>query len=313
VRSAPAILALLLAAAARAGDNDLQLWRLGHPDAITVCTKCDGSALDRVVEPGDPAAQARFARFTAALGLSLVPSMFEPAATTGQAGFEVGFSGKVAFPRVSASEWPTAGTQGGGAPPKALFLPTLTVRKGLGGSLELGTAATFLAGSQMVALSGELRWALVEGLDYWPDLGIRLYGTRAVGTQELDLVVAGADVAISKSFAIAGVLRLQPYAQYGMALINATSGVIDFHPSSEDVRDPTADDSVFRTVSMLKNRYHRWVLGLRLVSGVAVVGAEGSVAYGTNAVQSDPNPDNTAPAGQRTLLWSASGRLGLSF
>ena len=301
----------LLAGAAHAGDNDLQLWRLGHPDDIVTCVKCDGT--DRTVEPGDPAAQMRFARFTAALGLALIPPMFEPAHTTGQAGFEVGFSGHVALLKLDPIEWPSAGTLATAAAPKALILPTLSLRKGLGGSVELGVAASFLGGSQIVALSAELRWALLEGIDYAPDLALRVHITRPVGTQELDLLIGGADVAISKSFGLGGLLQLQPYFQYGVALINATTGVIDFHPQSEDPQDPTADDGIFHTVSFFRNRYNRFVLGLRLVAGVAVIGVEGSYAVGTNAVQLDSLPSGTAPADQKTTAFSVSGRLGLAF
>src|SRR5438270_97175 len=121
-------------------DKDIQLFRLGHPDDVVVCSKCDGS--DRTVEPGDPAAQSRFARFTAALGLSLVPPAFEPAHTTGQAGFEIGFSGHVALLNLAPSEWPSAATQATSAAPKLLVLPTLSLRKGLGGSVELGASAS---------------------------------------------------------------------------------------------------------------------------------------------------------------------------
>jgi hypothetical protein len=303
--------ALLCATAARAGDNDLQLFRLGHPDDISVCTKCDGT--DTKIEAGDLAAQARFARMTAALGLALVPSVFEPAATTGQAGFELGFSGKVAFLRLSPEEWPTAGTLAQSAPPTALFLPTISLRKGLGGSFEVGAAATMLSGSQIVAVTGEFRWALLEGIDVAPDLSLRIHATRALGTQELDLTAGGGDLTISKSFGVLGVLRVQPYAQYGVVMVNATTGVIDFHPQSENLRDPTSDDGIFRQINFFKNRYQRFVVGLRLVAGVAVVGLEGSYASGTNAIQNDDLSDGTRPPSQTTKMWTASGRLGLAF
>lgn len=304
------------ASGAVAGDNDIQLWRLGHPDDL-LCTKCDGTD-DGVIEPGDPGAQARFARFASALGLLFVPALFEPAATTGQSGFEVGFSGKVAFPRlafsrVAGNKWPTAGTPDGGDPPKALFLPTLTVRKGLGGSFELGIHASMLTGSQVFALGGELRWAVVEGFHPAPDIGVRVFGTRVVGAPGLDLLVGGADLAVSWSIGVAGAMKVQPYAQGGIVMINAASGVLDFRPEAEDVRNPTADDGVFRTVRFLDNRYARGVAGLRLVAGVVVLGVEGSYAQGFNPVQSDALAGGGKPPYQKLQLWSASGRLGLAF
>ena len=79
---------MLCAARARAETNDLQLWRLGHPDTITVCTICDGT--DTVSQPGDPTAQYRFARLAATVALGFAPSFEDQAQTTGQSGFELG-------------------------------------------------------------------------------------------------------------------------------------------------------------------------------------------------------------------------------
>ena len=312
--------ALVAATAARAGVNDLQLWRLGHPDDVAVCTRCDGT--DRTVEPGDPKAQARFARFASALGLALVPARFDPAATSGQSGFELGFSAQVAIPRKLAdgrdapldpNEWPTTGTQGTAPAPRTLFVPTLSLRKGLGGSFELGMHASLLAGSQIVGLGASVKWAAIEGLDVPIDLAFVVHGTRVLGTQELDLVSGGADALLSARLAIAGMVKLQPYAQLGLLMLNATSGVVDFKPQTEDVRYPTDDDGVFRTVNFFQNRYLRAVVGVRLIAGVAVIGLEGGYAWGTNPIQHDLLQDGTEPPKQTTRLWSASGRLGLAF
>ena len=300
---------------ARAGDNDLQLYRLGHPDDIVVCTKCDGT--DRSVEPGDPQAQARFARFVSALGLALIPPAFEPGQTTGQSGFELGFSGHLALQKLNPGEWPTAGTQAVTAAPRSLFLPTLSLRKGFGASLELGAAASFLPGSQIVALSADLRWALFEGLDILgypaPDLAVRAHLTRALGTQELDLLSGGADAVLSYRFAIAGVVKLQPYIQGGIAMVNATTGVIAFHPQSEDVRDPTGASGVFHNLNFFRNRYVRWAAGFRVIAGSVLVAAEGSMATGTNPVQTDSLPSGAAAPTQKTESYSVSGRLGFAF
>jgi hypothetical protein len=304
VRAAPFFLTVLAAAGARAAENDLQLWRLGHPDPIVICTKCDGT--DNATEPGDPGAQYRFARLTANLGLAFVPAFQDQAQTTGQAGFEIGFSSAVVFPKMAPAEWPTEGSQGTDAP-DVLFLPTVTVRKGLGASLELGAAVSILAGSQILGLSGQLRWAPVDGLASAPDIALRLWGTHLVGTQELDLTEGGADILVSKSFGVAATMKLQPYAQYGLVLINAKSTMIDFHPFTENQRNPVADDGLFHNIAFWQNRYHRIAAGLRFLAGSVMLGIEGSVALGTNPVEQDGSTD------QFTRVWAASGRLGLAF
>jgi hypothetical protein len=302
-----ALLICLAASAARAEVNDIQLWRLGHPSPLG-CTRCDGSGGDPP-EAADAGAQARFHRFATTLGLAFAPPFLETAGTVGQAGFEVGVSSSQALLRIANDAWPTAGTQGTGAPPGVLVLPALTVRKGLGGSVELGAAVSWLVNSQMMAISAELRWALLDGLAWAPDLALRAWGTRVIGTQDLDLASAGADAQLSRSFGVAGMIKLQPYLQGGIAMVNAMSGVVDFKPGVENPASPIADDGVFKTVNMLKNRYLRGAVGLRMVAGAVVLGVEGAFAEGRNPIQDGP----PGTAENFVRLTSFSGRLGFTF
>jgi hypothetical protein len=310
-------IAALCAFSAQAGDNDLELWRLGHPDDLP-CTRCDGSAGD-VKEPGSVDAQARYHRFASTLGLAFVPPFQEPAATTGQAGFEIGFSVSEAYVNIEADAWPTAATQAKGPVPQVLLLPTLALRKGFGGSFEVGAAISYLTNSQMVGLSAELRWALLEGIAYAPDLALRGWATRVVGSRELDLTVGGADVSISKSFGVLGMMKLQPYGQAGVAWVSALSGVVNFKPQVALSSNPTAQDGVFRDVNFFDNRFSRAAVGLRLVAGAVVLAVEGSVAAGTNAIQSNDlpqsqcSPGSCKPPSETVRLWSSAARLGFAF
>lgn len=295
------MLTFFAAAAATADENDLQLWRLGHPDAIG-CTRCDGKPGD-AAEAGDARAQARFHRLASTLGLVFAPPFQETAGTLGQSGFEVGVSSSEAFLRISGDAWPTRAA----APPKVLTLPTVTLRKGLGASLELGAAVSWLANSQMMALSAELRWALLDGFASAPDLALRGWATRVVGAQELDLTAGGVDAQLSKSFGVLGMTKLQPYLQGGVAFVNALSSVVDFKPSAESPQNPGADDGLFHTISFLDNRYLRAALGLRMVAGVLVLGVEGNLAWGTNPVEKDSAQKNFI------RLWSGAAHLGFAF
>jgi hypothetical protein len=298
---------LLAAGAANAASNDLLLWRLGHPDPLA-CTLCDGSGGD-VPEAGIPGAQARFHRLASTLGLAFVPPFQETAATTGQAGFEIGFSSSQALLRIGSDAWATAGTQAVSAPPEVLILPAVTLRKGLGGSFEIGAAVQWLANSQMMALSAELRWAAVEGVESVPDVALRLWGSRVIGAQDLDLGAAGADALVSKSFGLAGMMKLQPYGSFGMAMINALSAVIDFKPGAEDPSRPGADDQVFHGITLYNNRYWRAGAGIRLVAGALVAGIEAAMAWGRNPIQ------DTGGAGAENFvrLWSFAGHIGAGF
>jgi len=301
------IFILLLAGAAIAAPNDLQLWRLGHPDSLG-CTACDGSPGD-VPEPGTPGAQARFHRLSSTLGLAFVPPFQDPAATTGQAGFEVGLSSSQALLRIGADAWPSEVTQAIGAAPSVLLMPAMTLRKGLGGSLELGAGIQWLAYSRMMAFSGQLRWAAVEGLENAPDVALRAWGTRVVGTQDLRLWSLGGDALLSKSFGIAGVMKLQPYGLFGVAMVNAASVLVDFKPGVENPAQPAADDQVFHGATFYNNRYWRAGAGMRLVTGTLVVAVEGTMAWGRNSIQ-----DGTATAPEDFVrLWSFAGRIGAGF
>jgi hypothetical protein len=303
------LLLCLVAAAARADQNDLELWRLGHPDDLK-CTRCDGRPGADPGEPGTIDAQARFHRLASTLGLAFAPPFQETAGTLGQSGFELGLTSQQVFLNMPADAWATQGTQATAAAPKVLLLPTLAVRKGLGGSLELGVAVSWLANSQMVGLSAEARWALIDGMASAPDFAFRAWGTRVIGARDLDLTSAGADAVLSKGFAVAGMVKLQPYLQGGVAFVNAASSVIDFKPNVENNANPTADDGVFRTVSLFNNRFLRAAVGMRLVAGAVVLGVEGALAQGSNAVQD--NPPASAPT-NFDRVWSFAGRLGFSY
>jgi hypothetical protein len=297
---------LLVAGAASAGANDLELWRLGHPDTLA-CTLCNGSPGD-VPEAGTPGAQARFHRLASTLGLAFVPPFQETAATTGQAGFEIGVTSSQALLRIGADAWATTGTQAALAPPDVLVLPAVTLRKGLGGSFEVGAAVQWLANSQMIALSADLRWAAIEGLESVPDVALRLWGTRVIGTQDLDLGAAGGDALVSRSFGLAGMMKLQPYATFGLAMVNAMSSVVDFKPGAEDPSRPGADDQVFHTITFYNNRYWRAGAGVRLIAGTLLAGLEANVAWGRNPIQ-----DSGSTAENFVRLWSFAGRIGLAF
>ena len=297
-----ALLICLLSSAALADDYDLQLWKLGHPGDIT--------APDGTAEPGDLGAQARFHRLASTLGLAFAPPFQETAGTLGQSGFEIGVAASEAFLKIGSDAW---AVKSSAAPPGVLTLPTVTLRKGLGGSLELGAAVSWLTGSQMMALSIDLRWAPFDGLADGPDVAVRAWATRVLGTQELDLTAGGADLMFSRSFGVAGMIKLQPYATAGVAFVNALTSVIDFKPFAENQANPTADDGIFRNVSFLDNRYVRAVVGLRLLAGPVVFGVEGSAAWGRNPIQSDAVPGGAAVPTDFVRLWGASGRFGLSF
>jgi hypothetical protein len=96
-----------------------------------------------------------------------------------------------------------------------------------------------------------------------------------------------------------------------MALVEARSSSIDFNPGAAPSSNSSDNHDAFHRIAFWENRYHRFVVGLRLVRGIMLIGVEGSLAFGTNPVQHDPV--TAGPSEQFTRVWTTSGRLGLSF
>ncbi|MGC4116627.1 MAG: hypothetical protein QM765_19065 [Myxococcales bacterium] len=246
----------LFAATAFADAGDFQVYRLGNP-----ATTADANANFRIM----------------ANQLAAAISSFNgaPPETLGHSGFNIAFEYQVAQIDNNSKYWPTTSPA-----TQYLLMPSLHVRKGLGFSVEIGTRVSYLQSSRMAAATVELKWALNEGFKYFPDLGVRGYGTHLFGSRDFNLTTAGLDVGLGHQFAIGGMVTLTPYAGWNLQYNACTSAVVDFRPdrsTSEAVTDPTSDTNVFQTVSMPQNYNHRVYLGLRLISYVFEIAAEGSV------------------------------------
>lgn len=85
-------------------------------------------------------------------------------------------------------------------------------RKGLPGGVDLGLSFGKVIDSDIKLVSGEVSWAILEGGVATPALGIRLTGNRTTGGSDYRLEQYGAEVAVSKGFAV-----LTPYAGAGFA------------------------------------------------------------------------------------------------
>ena len=330
MRLLPAILsALALVTAARANDNDLQLYRLGNPDPIKTCTKCDGSGVpDLMTKPGDPLAQERFAKLASELGLAILPHFLSPAESEGQAGFEYSVSMDAGFVHGNGTTadnkayWVTEAntTAADGttpsAPPGQLLLPTLHIRKGLPFSFEFGADAGWIINSSMVALSVDAKWTLNEGFKFLPDLTVRGTGTRLVGANELDLTLAAFDIALSKAFTVGGIANLTPFLGWSRIFLDAASAIINFDPYHQENgraangsgRDQS--DSVFRELKLGATQFDRFYGGLRYIQGVAVLAFE--VDYATGRAPIGDGADLAAKMFSTSEL-STAVKLGVDF
>lgn len=292
---------------ARAFANDPVLSDLGAP--------YERRSLD-AVRAMDPLAQERFARFVTELALSVSPLPAGLASSVGAAGFELSFSGDLAFINSSqkfstgdvSDVWTTEEKQTG-----ALFVPTLHFRKGLPLSLEVGTDVTYVSFSQMMAASGSVKWSLFEGFQWWPELAVRVFATVLIGAPALNLASGGWDVGGSYRVPLAGGAELGLYGGYQRIGVSASTNSIDFIPGTEDPQRPATDDAVFSPLSFGSNlvepqtAFGRIYFGAQVRVGVLVVGLDAGVATGQNRITGGHDVKYD------TRLWKGGLRAGVLF
>ena len=247
------------ASPARAAQNDLQLYQLSYFDKNANRYRPD---------------QDSFNKLTNELGLAFAPKFLSPAATLGEAGFEVGFETSLTTINSGEAYWKNAVE--GGTPPSMLTTGQFHLRKGLPQSFEVGTTVTYLFLSQMFAAGVEVKWAINEGFYYAPDVAVRGAVNRTFAARDLDLTTSGFDAAMSKTFGLFGTSQITPYAGYSMALVWASSHVVNATPGEPRDDGPNkwglpVDQFVFDQNLTLNDRIF---FGLRYKAAIAVIGYE---------------------------------------
>ena len=90
-------------------------------------------------------------------------------------------------------------------------------RKGLPAGIDIGLSYGQAIDSDIDLLSGELQWAIVKGGALTPAVGLRLTGTRSMGSDAYQLDQYGAELMLSKGFAV-----LTPYVGIGTVYSRGT-------------------------------------------------------------------------------------------
>lgn len=265
--------------------------------------------------PSDPFAQERFARFVGDLAMAIAPNPATPMYTIGDAAFELSLTTDVALisPKQVFSDgkertvWPTVG-----AAPSALVLPTLNLRKGLPFSFEAGTSFSYLAGSSMMAASFDLKWALLEGLQWWPSIGVRAFGTLLVNSGELMMGLGGWDVGADYRIPIGGSLELILLGGYQRMGVAAATSNIDMVPEHEDLNQPSRDDRTFDELSFGNvfdptTQIQRYYFGLQFKHRALLVGANAVYGHANFPISSGSEVKAEHKA------WRLSAKLGVVF
>ena len=318
---AVAALSLCAAGPASAGDNDLVLSRLG----------------DVLVSGGTPVgavgSNEDFRSLASELGVVLAPRLAEPADTLGLAGFQ--FAADVGWTRVHSGRryWRAlagssdpAGSDHGGD-----FMNTigLFARKGIwlpAPSFELGLGAVHLVDSGLWAAQGYAKAALLEGYHDLaiPSLALRGGLSRMMGSSELELTVLSLDASASKSFGVAGIANVSPYAGWNALIIVPRSEVIDKTPHVDMRVDPGdasmnfvfADQAnIFRHRLFGGVKVKHYIISLSLEAALALRGRSDDDRDGTDLSCNDVSAptadcDSRDRSGQQLGL---SATLGLDF
>lgn len=261
--------------AAHASDLDISLRGLG------------------VETSSNTAPNERLRLLTSELAFALSPRAVAPARTLGMSGFEFSvdttlvslhtghdyWKGGIGDPKLGAGNVTDPVTEQAQVrkvqPSSMQGVVGFHFRKGLPFSFEVGADVNYLLNSSMFVLGGSLRWALLEGYHYLPDLSVRGAVGRLMGANDIDMVTAEFSGTLGKTFAIAGVCTLAPYVGYGMMLINVDSNVIDITPANPNdnqaVQRPGGSLYTFDQISLGSNQYHRIFAGLQFHSYIVSI------------------------------------------
>lgn len=183
---------------------------------------------------------ADFRVLSMSIAMAMQPRWSGPANTMGSRGFDIGYNIIQNDIDADAQYWKDA------VPDRTLNgLQTSQIhfRKGLPYSFELGGTVSSLHESRLYGVGFELKWAFFEGSQHVPDIGVRSHVSTTLGSRDLSLLNAGADMLISKGFGIGGVVQATPFLGYSYCYTQARSHVLGITQPGEvqldtDIIDP---------------------------------------------------------------------------
>lgn len=210
------------------------------------------------------------------LTFAIGPHMGGPINSGGALGVDVGYEYVSAGVNSGESYWKTATSK----PQDSIGVHTLRMRKGLPHSIQLGTSVSHVSDSNLYTLGAEAQASLLDGFRYIPDVGVRMGLHAVMGNPEADIVAAGFDGIVSKSFGIAGVLALQPWVGYQVGLAYAN---VRNQPVAKTSQAGPPDVRQFAQIYQTSNRI---ALGARVVVARVQAGFElhRSVTDSQNAI-----------------------------
>jgi hypothetical protein len=196
------------------------------------------------------------------MGVVFAPSFLSPAETLGFSGFAVNLFYGLNTVSSSSDYWQNGIS---GSPSTLVGTLGFEFRKGMWFPLpgfEIGGGVKYLPNSHMYAPHVMAKFALVEGYFKWPfpAVAVRGYGTRVMGSRDVDITLASIDISFSKSFGLNSTINLTPYGGYNYLMIIGDSKKV-YIPGGIG-GDPTLTEYVFDDQDVIVR--HRLFLGTRL-------------------------------------------------
>lgn len=214
--------------------------------------------------------QREFANLAIEFGFAIAEPILAPAETLGVAGFDLGVEFSFVNIPENSTHWRKAVEDG--RPDDYLMITRIRLRKGLPFSFEIEGTIGFIHNHSGVLAGFGLKWALNEGLTYFPDIGFRLSVNRLFGSRDLDLVTGTADFWMSKQFSVVGMFTITPYAGYSLVFVRASSQVLDPTPLNfGDNEDGSTGSSNFVFKPVPNEENPTGTLGSRLTIGARIV------------------------------------------
>jgi hypothetical protein len=319
-----AALALLCAARASAEPLDFDLAKLGAPDPAV--WRRIGSELGLPAGSYDADllardARQRFAVLSSETALALSSPLLQPASTTGHSGFAFDLEGAVVAVHpdaIGTATFPSSPAFGPRSPwqtrslrPSELFLPSFHVRKALPFSFELGGRMIYLSQSSLFAGQLEAKWALNEGFDVLPDIGVRLAYTELFGHRDWNLGTLGLDLLVSKRWGVNGVTSFTPYAAARFTYVNASSERMDFSPELDPTRPVPAVHDEHALFPTLRAGFYRTTVGLRFTAYLVSLAAE--LTYFGGATKDGGEAFSEYPEFGLASSWGGAFKFGWEF
>lgn len=256
MRAALLVITLLLARPASAGPLDLHLDRLIKAPSNDPTLRIDNSSYKLLMRE---------------VSLAIGPRMSGPGQSLGALGMDIAYEISGSGANSGADYWKKAADK----PESTITTQMIRVRKGLPHGLQLGTVLSHISNSDMWSIGAELNISLIDGFKNVPDVGWRNSVHTVLGNKDISMVIAGSDLSLSKSFGIAGVLALQPWATYSMTFTYVSTHQMPYFANDSTPHFDLATFKQFPETSALSDALaHRLAVGLRVVVAKVQLGGE---------------------------------------